>query len=263
MIKDTFIGLPDHLIGKILWVKRNYRTNSLSHVPGGTDVIVEYLDNTVLGYDWIKMPSKYIEKFWNQYFEEIYSDFEEWSENEKNDEIKQKIKSVFARKKEDSENEIDPFREVWNYETSTITPWEALEIYDSNYEEKNENSSGELLDYKTWSKLPETKKKELWKFSIVAIHDFELNKCLKFFSKAGKEIMRYDHKGWLNISDEVKSTVKANPELKNKLIVVERKHLNKPSGQNNDEVLFELTTLEDLELANLQIFKEFLEKKKK
>lgn len=62
-IKRIYLGIPEKLIDQILWVSRNYRTNHLSHIGGGGDIIVEYhKKNKVLGYDLIKYPSRYIYK---------------------------------------------------------------------------------------------------------------------------------------------------------------------------------------------------------
>jgi hypothetical protein len=58
-IKRVSLGLPKSLVNDVLWVAREYRTNPLSHEPGGSDVVVEYHNDEVLGYDWIKFPSKY------------------------------------------------------------------------------------------------------------------------------------------------------------------------------------------------------------
>ncbi len=59
----VYIGLPLRLAHVVLWVDRTYRTNPLSHIPGGYDVVVEYHDGRALGYDWIKMPWAYIRTF--------------------------------------------------------------------------------------------------------------------------------------------------------------------------------------------------------
>lgn len=55
-------GMPDSLRVKIKKVDDKYRTNPLSIKPGGTDVVVEYLDFVALQYDKIKIPSRYIEE---------------------------------------------------------------------------------------------------------------------------------------------------------------------------------------------------------
>ena len=59
-IEKIYIGLPEDLKDKVFWVARPYRTNLLSHIEGGTDVIMEYHNGDVLGYDWIKEPFQYI-----------------------------------------------------------------------------------------------------------------------------------------------------------------------------------------------------------
>ena len=55
----VYNGLPDDFINKIFWPDRDYRTNPLSHIPGGSDLIIEYTDEKIIGYDWIKFPDRY------------------------------------------------------------------------------------------------------------------------------------------------------------------------------------------------------------
>ncbi|MES3629446.1 MAG: hypothetical protein PPP56_04695 [Longimonas sp.] len=43
----VYIGLPDRLVEDVFWVGRTYRTNSLSHIEGGSDIIVEHQDGSV------------------------------------------------------------------------------------------------------------------------------------------------------------------------------------------------------------------------
>jgi len=72
-INKIYIGIPESLRSRIEWVEREFRTNPRSHQKGGTDIIIVY-DDTVLGYDWIDFPSKYIEKIRSlEYCEEIYA----------------------------------------------------------------------------------------------------------------------------------------------------------------------------------------------
>jgi hypothetical protein len=143
-IKKVYLGLPSHLASKVFWVNREYRLNNLSHIPGGADVIVEYHDESVLGYDWIKMPSKYIKTFWYEHYIEIFPDFDEWNEKQQLAEIKKKVKSIYARKYSESDFETVPFQEVWNFKNSENTPWNALEMVDTNSKSKNDSSVSNL-----------------------------------------------------------------------------------------------------------------------
>ena len=43
-------------------VKKKYRTNPLSHTPGGVTVTVKLKDGTSLQYDNVKYPNGYINK---------------------------------------------------------------------------------------------------------------------------------------------------------------------------------------------------------
>ena len=48
--------------GKIIKVDSEYRTNQLSLKPGGTIIIVEYLDGRIMKYDNVKNAGAYIRK---------------------------------------------------------------------------------------------------------------------------------------------------------------------------------------------------------
>jgi hypothetical protein len=135
-IKRVYLGLPKELIDIILWVAREYRTNPLSHHPGGSDVVVEYHNTKVFGYDWIKFPSKYVSRIWTKGITKIYEDYGNWEEEKQMDEIKKEIKSIYARKYDKENFETVPFKEIWNSKTANVLPWKLLEDYDNSKSEK-------------------------------------------------------------------------------------------------------------------------------
>ena len=145
--KHVYVGLPKHLIEAVLWVARKYRTNPLSHIPGGSDVVVEYHDGRVFGYDWIKMPSAYIRKFFHGIIEYASDDFENLDEKSQLRITKNKISRFFARKYKD-ENDYDnaAFVEVWNSETSNEMPWDALRRFESKKQERNSFNKYDFID---------------------------------------------------------------------------------------------------------------------
>jgi len=126
-IKQLHPGLPNYLQGKVFWVGRNYRTNSLSHIQGGNDVVVEYQDESVLGYDWIKMPSYYISKILSTRILGYGEDLKRISSIDAAELIKDDVKRIFARER--SEDGVEIFEEVWNKDTEEM-PWDALREYD-------------------------------------------------------------------------------------------------------------------------------------
>jgi hypothetical protein len=67
-IKTIYTGVPDDIIEKIIWVDDRYRTNMLSLVPGGQDIIVEYWNGQIFGYDKVKIPPRYIEAILTGHF---------------------------------------------------------------------------------------------------------------------------------------------------------------------------------------------------
>ncbi len=107
-IKRVYIGLPEHLAHLVLWVNRVSRTHPWSHIPGGSDVVVEYRDGHARGYDWIKKPSVYIRSFFAG-----------------------EILRVYVRRYNNEHEYFNaPFEEVWNSETSNEMPWESLEKFE-------------------------------------------------------------------------------------------------------------------------------------
>jgi hypothetical protein len=129
-VKRVYTGLPEILSKKVRWVSREYRTNPLSHDPGGSDVIVEYHKGTVLGYDWIKFPSKYIRKIFNGEISRKNETFESLNSSQQVEIFRVEVRRIYARKYEKDEDfENIPFREIWNHD-SPQDPWSMLEDYD-------------------------------------------------------------------------------------------------------------------------------------
>ncbi|MGI0498505.1 hypothetical protein ACOKW7_05270 [Limnospira platensis CENA597] len=152
----VYIGLPRHLANKILWVDRRYRTNPLSHIPGGSDVVVEYHNGQVLGYDWIKKPWVYIRTFFAGLIEYVDDEFESLDEIIQLQMTKSKISRVYARKYKNEEERADTdFQEVWNSQTANEMPWTSLKrfAYQSSkqyYRHLNlpsDSQPASLLDY--------------------------------------------------------------------------------------------------------------------
>lgn len=129
-VKRVYKGLPESYVGEVLWVAREFRTNPLSHVPGGSDVVVEYHEGEILGYDWIKYPSRYIRKIFNDSVSNLYSDFEERDTQFQLSVVKEKISKIFARTYDNREFEKVPFENIWDSTTATELPWVKLKRFD-------------------------------------------------------------------------------------------------------------------------------------
>lgn len=125
-IKRVYVGLPEHLINKVYWVERSRRVNPLSHIEGGNDVVVEYHNKQVLGYDWVKIPSAYIsEMFYKNYSDD---DFEVMESAEQIQIVKNIISTMHVRVyKDDSEYNTASYEKVWDSENATDLPWNILE----------------------------------------------------------------------------------------------------------------------------------------
>lgn len=152
----VYIGLPLRLAHVVLWVDRQYRTNPLSHIPGGYDVVVEYHDGRALGYDWIKMPWAYIRTFFGGIIEYGSDEFNRLDEKSQLELAKNKIAKFYARwYSNNRERSIAQFEEVWNSETATEMPWKALRRLSSkpqkqyyfDFDQVSEFNPTSILDY--------------------------------------------------------------------------------------------------------------------
>ncbi|MCA1762329.1 MAG: hypothetical protein ABR574_11215 [Cryomorphaceae bacterium] len=128
-IKKLQHGLPTDLARKIHWVNRSYRTNRLSHLEGGGDIVVEYENGSVLGYDWIKFPPAYISKIFSRRLLGKDQDIRRISSEQAIDLIHEDVVRIYARPSTDEEK-IVIFEEVWNRDTQEM-PWDSLAPYNA------------------------------------------------------------------------------------------------------------------------------------
>ena len=113
-IRRIYLGIPEKLIDVILWVSRKYRTNQLSHREG-SDIIIEYhKKNKVLGYDWIKYPSRYINFIFKKEFFNDNTTFEDFKEQEQINIIKKEISKVYTRIYEKDNLDNISFDTIWD-----------------------------------------------------------------------------------------------------------------------------------------------------
>lgn len=139
-IKRIYKGLPEDLIEKVFWVGRKFRTNPLSHIEGGTDVVVEYHNDDVYGYDWIKDSESYVKAILFRKYKEI----QVINVDEQLSFLKKKVKSIYGRSYDKSNYSNVPFEQVWNHEASNVLPWKALEKFGSNNSDTWKDVSEEI-----------------------------------------------------------------------------------------------------------------------
>ena len=148
-IERVYIGLPERLVPIVLWVDRKYRTNHLSHIPGGSDVVVEYHDGRVLGYDWIKKPSVYIRTFFAGLVEYGSDEFKTLDKNMQLQIAKNKIARLYAREyNDDEEYSTTGFEVAWNSETSEEMPWKSLERFDRRQDKQHHFNFEKISTFK-------------------------------------------------------------------------------------------------------------------
>ncbi len=128
----VYIGLPEHLIDNTLWVVRELRINPLSHIEGGSDVVIEYQNLSSYGYDWIKYPSRYINEIFRNYFETFHIvNLTDFTQDQQLKKFKEVVFKIFARKYDNIHGyENQPFEEIWNSETATQIPVKVLKKFD-------------------------------------------------------------------------------------------------------------------------------------
>lgn len=121
-ISRIYIGIPSELKSLIFWVGREFRKSDLSFEIGGSDIIIEYTNGKVFGYDWIKYPGRYVKKIFDdgflkyQYLNEVQV-------------VKENVSRIFARKYDKDKYGTETFTEVWNNKTSDNLPYLLLDKY--------------------------------------------------------------------------------------------------------------------------------------
>lgn len=128
-IKAIHIGLPETISNKVIWVDDIFRTNTLSLQPGGCDVVVEYVNDNVLGYKRIKSAPEYIRQILVTELtggnEVEFDSLEEATQLRLTKEI---ILSAHVRVyKSDGDKQTASFKQIWNSQTSNITLLAALQ----------------------------------------------------------------------------------------------------------------------------------------
>lgn len=141
-IRNIYLGLPNNLKKAVRWVQDKYRKNTLSLITGGSDVIVEYIDSKVYGYDKVKFPSKYIKSI---LLNTLFSNIKYFDKLEIEDQLKlvrKEIATVYIKEYQtENENEDENrFEKIWD-STSTRLPWKELELFDSSYDQSRKNKS--------------------------------------------------------------------------------------------------------------------------
>jgi len=121
----VYIGLPESLKDRVLWVKDEYRKHPWSLIPGGNDIVVEYHNAEVYGYDKVKITRKYVDKIFSSQL--IKKELKE---------VKSIVSRIFARKYSNNKDyKTIPFKEIWN-SASIFSIQEAFENYDLEFNDK-------------------------------------------------------------------------------------------------------------------------------
>lgn len=161
-IRNIYFGLPKNLKQAVRWVQDKYRKSTLSFISGGSDIIVEYTDSKVYGYDKIKFPSGHIRStLLNTLFSNM-KDFEKRGIEEQSKLVREEIATVYI-KEHISENENkSKVKKNWD-SNSTRLPWKELEVFDSSYNPSKMNKSVSILF--DWDLLLDNKERVIKLFS--------------------------------------------------------------------------------------------------
>ena len=110
----VFVGLLSDLASRVIFVEPPYRTHEWSLIPGGSDVVVEYTNGSVSGYDNVKMPSRYVGRIWAAANAPVPS-------------------RLLVRHYADESGRVTArFEEVWNAQVGGANPLDHLRRFDIN-----------------------------------------------------------------------------------------------------------------------------------
>lgn len=129
-IKHIYLGLPNRFKDVVLWVAKKFRTNLLSHQPGGSDIVVEYHSGKIFGYNRIKYPSRYIHRIFRYQFFHKNTTFDQYKEFEQINIIKKEINRLFTRIYEEDNFDTVHFEEIWNSKKDKVLPWIKIEEFE-------------------------------------------------------------------------------------------------------------------------------------
>lgn len=121
-INRIYIGIPSELESLVFWIARDFRKNDLSFKIGGTDIIIEYTNGKIFGYDWVKYPGRYVKKI----FDVGFLNKPNINEIEV---IKENVSRIFARKYKAEKYDTEAYTEIWNNKTSDDLPYSILDKY--------------------------------------------------------------------------------------------------------------------------------------
>ncbi|GAA4507269.1 hypothetical protein GCM10023172_37620 [Hymenobacter ginsengisoli] len=194
-IKKIYLGLPEHIASKALWIERQFRVNELSYQPGGHDIVIEYNSGNVFVYDWIKRPSYYISKVLANEAREADMDFDFQDDTTILEVSKKLIKSAYCKYYSRQEESQDIFFEkVWDVTTASISVVEALKKYENevSYHLSNSHSESQHSSQEEEERIRIFLNRH-YSESETPYHDIALmyeneyknsNKALKYYKKA-------------------------------------------------------------------------------
>ncbi|MCF8342390.1 MAG: helix-turn-helix domain-containing protein [Chitinophagaceae bacterium] len=119
----TFKGIPK----QVKWVSKEYQTNRLSKIDGGSDIIIQYQDGNYFGYERIKYPSNYISEILASINGIDLNEFESYDDEDQLFLIENKIQKIFLRESSFFENY---FKKIWDSKLFSYSPLKILKQYD-------------------------------------------------------------------------------------------------------------------------------------
>lgn len=119
----TFKGIPK----QVKWVSKEYQTNRLSKIDGGSDIIIQYQDGNYYGYERIKYPSIYISEVLANIYDIELIEFESYNDEDKLFLIENKIQKIFLRESSFFDNY---FKKIWDAKKYYRSPLIILKQYE-------------------------------------------------------------------------------------------------------------------------------------
>ena len=87
---------------EVFWVGDEHRVHPWSVEPGGSTVVVEYLNNQILGYDKVKRPHRYMPKIFKEDKRNIYC---KWNDSTLYKYLNEYVSKTYAAK--EGSNRLD------------------------------------------------------------------------------------------------------------------------------------------------------------
>lgn len=123
-IENVYNGLPEEFKERVHWVPDEYRTNSLSLVPGGYLIVVEYQNGNINGYMKVKRPVNYIETFFKGAIKQGNLNYDDLNKEQQISFAKKTYRTIWKRRLRIKRDYLNgSFKKTWDSNINDSLPW--------------------------------------------------------------------------------------------------------------------------------------------